>query len=80
MAKRRFLGSRAAHHVLPLPRVHGHDQQPRNAFIYELQRMEPTPYKKKKIIPPRAFSFGFFFLQEHPPPFTPSLLLLILLF
>lgn len=46
MAKQRFLGSLDAHHVLPLPRVHGHDQQPGNAFIYELQRTEPTPHKK----------------------------------
>jgi len=80
MAKQRFLGSLDAHHVLPLPRVHGHDQQRRRMlFIYELQRMEPTPWEKKKKSLPGlevAFSFGFISAEApsrprslHPHPF-----------
>lgn len=34
MAKQRFLGSLDAHHVLPLPRVHGHDQQRRGILLF----------------------------------------------
>lgn len=34
MAKQRFLGSLDAHHVLSLPRVHGHDQQRRGMLLF----------------------------------------------
>lgn len=34
MAKQRFLGSLDPHHVLSLPRVHGHDQQRRGMLLF----------------------------------------------
>lgn len=47
MAKQRFLGSLDAHHVLPLPRVHGHDQQRRGMLLFTSckgwSRLLPNP-------------------------------------
>lgn len=48
MAKQRFLGSLDAHHVLPLPRVHGHDQQRRGMLLFTSCKGWSRLLKKKK--------------------------------
>lgn len=80
-AKQRFLGSLDAHHVLPLPRVHGHDQQRRGILLFTSCKGWSPLLKKKKArnpslggkepFPSVSISGGAPRNKHPPPPFTP---------
>lgn len=83
MAKQRFQGSLDAHHVLLLPRVHGHDQQRRGMLLFTSCKGWSRLLKGKKKIPLRAAKSLFLQLyfcrntQQNLLPSFPALLQLL---